>query len=251
MEKLQQLIRVVNDGLTQEEFVQNFKIVVDLIKKLQEQNRVYVQDLNSKYENIVKLGVENTSQKTMELCNSELARISRIVEARLSSITNGKPGKDADVQEVANLASIMALEAVKPMIPSIDEVELDLPKLGRPIRDGLELLPEGQKLSIEAIEGLRDELDKRKDTKLGFTQGGFNYGSLNIHFIDDETPSGVVNGVNQNFVVSLIPSPASSLKVYVGGQRLRLTEDYTFSGQTITFLLAPQTGSIILCDYRV
>jgi len=40
------------------------------------------------------------------------------------------------------------------------------------------------------------------------------------------------------------------LKVYVNGQRMRETEDYTISATTITFLTPPPTGSIILCDYR-
>lgn len=68
-------------------------------------------------------------------------------------------------------------------------------------------------------------------------------------FQDDETPSGTVNGSNTVFTLTSTPL-SGSLKVYVGGVRLRVTEDYTLSGNTITFVSAPETGAIILCDYR-
>jgi hypothetical protein len=74
---------------------------------------------------------------------------------------------------------------------------------------------------------------------------------MDQHFIDDETPTGTVNGVNTDFVLGHAPSPVGSLKVFKGGTRMRLTEDYTFSGQMITFLIAPVVGEIILCDYRI
>lgn len=70
-----------------------------------------------------------------------------------------------------------------------------------------------------------------------------------INFADDETPSGTINGSNKIFTVANIPI-AGSLKVFVNGSRMRITEDYTFSGTTITFITAPPTGSIILVDYR-
>ncbi len=73
---------------------------------------------------------------------------------------------------------------------------------------------------------------------------------MNIHIIDDETPNGTVNGVNTDFTISLTPSPTTSLKVYVNGQRMKLTEDYTLSSKTITFVTAPPTGSILTVDYR-
>ena len=69
-------------------------------------------------------------------------------------------------------------------------------------------------------------------------------------FVDDETPTGLVNGVNTDFELANTPIPTTSLKVYVNGSRMRITEDYTLSGTTITFITAPPTGSIILTDYR-
>ncbi len=79
--------------------------------------------------------------------------------------------------------------------------------------------------------------------------GGRNSTGSSINFKDDETPTGIINGVNTTFTLSQTPL-AGSLKVYRGGARQKVTEDYTLSATTITFILAPQVGEIILCDYR-
>lgn len=108
-------------------------------------------------------------------------------------------------------------------------------------------------LKIEDIEDLEKTLSEMKkgiERRPIFGGGGFNYGALNSHLIDDETPSGTVNGVNTTFTLVNKPNPVSSLKVFVNGQRMRVTEDYTFSGVTITFNTPPPTGSILLVDYR-
>jgi len=69
-------------------------------------------------------------------------------------------------------------------------------------------------------------------------------------FIDDETPTGTVNGVNKTFVLANTPI-SGSVKVLVNGQRMKSGgEDYTISGSTITFNTAPPINSIILTDYR-
>jgi len=60
--------------------------------------------------------------------------------------------------------------------------------------------------------------------------------------------TGDINDINKDFVIANTPI-SGTLKVFVGGARQKETEDYTVSGTTISFVLAPQTGSIILVDY--
>lgn len=72
---------------------------------------------------------------------------------------------------------------------------------------------------------------------------------LKVSPIDDETPSGIVNGTNKDFVIVYIPK-SGTLKVYANGQRLTLTEDYTLNSKIITLTTAPPTGSIIRVDYK-
>ena len=81
-----------------------------------------------------------------------------------------------------------------------------------------------------------------------------SFGGKTLHrggasFVDDETPSGTPNGVLTTFTLAKIPIDGS-LKLFVNGARMRVTEDYTLSSQTITFITAPPTGSILIADYR-
>ena len=87
------------------------------------------------------------------------------------------------------------------------------------------------------------------------TQGGVNKrvpASMLVSttvFVEGETPSGSVNDSNVTFTLANTPT-VGSVKVYQNGIRLKVTTDYTISGATITFITAPTTGDIILCDYR-
>ena len=74
-----------------------------------------------------------------------------------------------------------------------------------------------------------------------------------VGFVDQETPSGTVNGVNATFTTSQTPAPTTSLAVYRNGLLMSSGIDYTLSGATITFLTAsvPQTSDTLLCSYRI
>ena len=74
-----------------------------------------------------------------------------------------------------------------------------------------------------------------------------------VGFVDQETPSGAINGVNAAFTLSQAPSPSTSLAVYRNGLRLTSGVDYTLSGAMITFVtgLVPQTSDTLLCSYRI
>jgi collagen triple helix repeat protein len=75
---------------------------------------------------------------------------------------NGKDGRDGqdgqsasiDASAIALEASVMAQEALSPSIPTIDDIEADLPKLGQPIRDSLELLQNDERLDRKAVRGI-------------------------------------------------------------------------------------------------
>ena len=71
---------------------------------------------------------------------------------------------------------------------------------------------------------------------------------------------GVINGVNTVFTTStkfLHTVGGASIKVYMNGQRLFLTDDYTLSESggpssgydTVTLLVAPRSGDKVFADY--
>lgn len=72
-----------------------------------------------------------------------------------------------------------------------------------------------------------------------------------INFIDNETPNGLINGVNVIFTLSTLPVPGSE-HLYLNGllQDSGMDLDYTIEGTIIVFNIPPPTGSIILCSYR-
>ncbi len=78
-------------------------------------------------------------------------------------------------------------------------------------------------------------------------------GDGTLTFIDSESPSGTVNGVNTQFTLSTAPMPASSVEVFRNGLLQKLGQDYTVNGQTLTFVVgaAPQPGDTLMASYRL
>lgn len=72
------------------------------------------------------------------------------------------------------------------------------------------------------------------------------------NFVDDEAPAGSINGANTAFTLAFTPSPLSSLQLYYNGQLMEpgAGNDYTITGNAITMLFAPSTGSRLTCWYR-
>lgn len=141
------------------------------------------------------------------------------------------------------------IRGVRDAIPGPPGQKGEAGEPGLPGRDGMDGR-DGKDADITPLQAQIDEAIKRIEATPRRVGGGFSYIAMLQHIIDDETPSGLVNGVNTDFVLANTPNPATSLKVYVNGQRMKKTEDFTLSGKTITFLTAPPTGSIILCDYK-
>ncbi len=74
-----------------------------------------------------------------------------------------------------------------------------------------------------------------------------------VGFVDSETPSGAMDGINNFFTLTQAPNPAASLAVYRNGIRLKPGMDYTANNNAITFMAAdiPQIGDVLLCSYRI
>lgn len=89
------------------------------------------------------------------------------------------------------------------------------------------------------------------NTKYGTHEMMHGGGSSSGSFADGETPAGTINSSNKIFTLAHVPSPASSLQLYLNGALQQSAGgDYTLSSLTITFNSAPLTGSILLAWYR-
>ena len=62
--------------------------------------------------------------------------------------------------------------------------------------------------------------------------------------------NGEIDGVNKTFILSVAPDPAISLFVVLNGAPQTINTDYTFSGLTVSFIVAPPEGSVIRALFR-
>ena len=77
--------------------------------------------------------------------------------------------------------------------------------------------------------------------------------SSSAGFVDAETPSGTLNGVNATFTLANTPSPAASLMLYRNGMLQDQNFDYSLAGNSITFQSGaiPKPPDILLAYYRI
>ena len=64
-----------------------------------------------------------------------------------------------------------------------------------------------------------------------------------------ETPAGTINGVNAAFTLSFTPNPAASLLLLLNGVAQDSAVDYSISGATITYTVAPHGGDAHTARY--
>ncbi len=264
--KLQELLKIANDGLTRAEFTDAFKAVIDQVKKIEAELIATIStrlskgdtDFNEMVAQIKEMRrqFETTVAETRKANDSSFAQIkTRAMESIASMMAKMDIAGQMSAMKSEHSAMMQKMETAMPDTEKMmAEMLAKMPeKTPEQIRDSLESIQEEEeKLAISAIAHLEEKL-KDLEKKAGMSRGsvgGFNYGALQLHLVDDETPVGDIDSVNTVFTINNPPSPVSSLKVFLNGQRMRVTTDYTFSGVTITFLTAPPTTSILLVDYR-
>jgi hypothetical protein len=69
-------------------------------------------------------------------------------------------------------------------------------------------------------------------------------------FVDAEVPSGSANGLNTAFTLAHSPNPASSLQLFLNGVKQKAGVDFTLSGSSITYTVAPANGGVLEAYYR-
>ena len=257
LEKLKELLKLADSGLTREEFTNNFKIIIDLIKALKVSNQKELVSLDSKYATVVNAIKHNADsdskyirQELMDYCMGEMKKMYKNHEEMKSYMEDKMYEIHAlcqpDNEMIAKTASDLAITACLDKIPTIDDINENIGSQGDLIAESLK-----DKLTIEMISGLKKELEDLRQTRQRLGGGGFSKIAMDQHFVDDETPAN--SGDNLNFTISQFPNPTSSLKVYRNGQRLKIgaSNDYTFSGRTITLGLALGGTEILTVDYKV
>ena len=235
--RLEELAKAIDaEEITREEFLQAFKNIMEQILKLkdeilknvdykQNEERLKLdrlqQDFRQNAEGIIKDFFDRSQSKTK--IDATLKKVDgKLVEMnkKMTAVKDGAPGLAG---QNADEGRIVGQVLKRIIIPKLDYTEL---------------------------EKLRQEWEVFRTSRVMLGGGGFSKIHMEQKFIDDETPSGTVNGSNATFTLANVPNPPASVKVFVNGARMRVTDDYTLSSKTITFGTAPPSSSIILVDYR-
>lgn len=259
-EKIKLLFKTLADlnpeNFTKSEFIAAFENVVQLVKRIEDQNikdfealRVSIAALSTKVADDAMDNVDNLRKVITDFVNSSMEQMMKehhdkmmAMDEKMDSI---KDGEDADEDAVAE----KVVKMIK--IPTIEELANSIPTLGMQIRDALELLQGSDRLNISAIDGLSDIIEElRKAAKNKSSVGGINYGAMMLHEVDGEVP--VNSGDDINFSISKIPSPATSIKLFRNGFRQKIGVDYTYSNKilTLTTQLDP-ANEYLLVDYKI
>lgn len=240
-EHLNSIQEHLKNRLTKEEFIKAFEQVINLVLKIQKEQGTAIEKLEATYSALMDKMRNDNSMSLSEMkkmmsqhMNEYTSKHTDIISQRMAGV---KDGKDADEIGITNRVIATLQTYFNELFGKLSSTET---------RNKLEGLQGVERLKISAIDGLEEKLEEMRSAKVGTAY----YGAATKHrFIDDETPTGTINGSNKAFTI--LKSPITgSLKVFINGARMRITEDYTFSGKTITFTVAPPTGSILLVDYR-
>ena len=100
------------------------------------------------------------------------------------------------------------------------------------------------------VAGISNSVSNLQTTVSTLVANGANNSAAT--FVGGETPQGAVGG-NSPFQLAQIPNPPSSVMLSNNGVLLAAGQDYSLSGNTITFLAGaqPQPGDTLLASYRV
>lgn len=146
---------------------------------------------------------------------------------------DGRDGRDGkDGQSIVGPPGPAGKDADEVAIQ--DRIEKNLPSLGGAVRDGLELLPEGEKLKIDAIQDLRKELDEVKKRQSQINVGGISQAAAR-DLVKDIDLSSQLDGVTKTFNIQGVWNVISvSLDSFPYGA-LRKNIDFTWTPTSVTF----------------
>lgn len=168
IERLESILKAfMEGGVSPEELIQATETVVELVNKSQEM--------------LLKKIEEGKSGTTAEMQKLQAA-IAAAQDQMRQLLTEVRAAGADDIDQLRNNISA-ELRRIERLIPELPEApapfdpsgleavledhrklieNLSILVVGENVRNALEVLPEGEKLAIEAIEGLREELDKRQ-----------------------------------------------------------------------------------------
>lgn len=221
---LSEMLDKLDNKSTMEDLMQSVRAIVELFAKMKHANESERQEIRDLFETLRK----DSRLGTVADLQKNFAKLESAISKRMAEIKDGAPGKDADVD--------LIIAELKDSLPKVEDFMKHLPEYGTDIRDGLELLNGGDRLSMKAIDGLLEALEELKKLRTGtiINGGGGNASGGRIVKVYDL--SSQLNGILKTFSLPafwrVISVQSSSFP-----NAFRPTTDYTTdaSAMTITF----------------
>ena len=250
VKRLKQLLSLLEpDAMTKGEFLDQWKKVVELVKKIEARNMKAIADLEATYKRLEsKLSGDNNLtlkelradfQKQTQTLREADQRLTKMINDRLALLRDGLDGKDADEEAI--------YQRLLAGLPKEESIAEKIPMLPERVRDALEILQGEERLKLEAIDGLEDKLKELAEIR---SKGGNSVGGL-INTVRYHDLSDQLDGATKTFNV-----PAYRVAVQLGGTQhpmiYRPGTDFTLGNKTITLtdeVSAPIAGQSLLFLY--
>jgi len=173
-------------ALTPEEQAELFIFLLTPKKKLfRKPVEIVAKDGITPVKDVDYIGKETAELFIADLADKSRAELEEIIQAKLATITQPENGKDAVVDDalIARIADMAQSMIELPDFASLITMEPEA------IRNSLELLPDGEKLAQEAIEGLPERLEAIENRPVQVIGGGISKNAV-IKLIEENTTTG-------------------------------------------------------------
>lgn len=269
LQKVNQLLKVVGDGLTRKDFEDAFKHVVGFVMQMREElsalNQHEIGKLKAEIATLKRDALNDTAKDRAELKSAVSAALKdqqrgmNFIHDKTRTLKNGKNGTNGKDGKPGKDGS---------------------PDTPEQVRNKLHALPQGSRLHADFIDGLEAERIGnlpsfiRNNLPIAPTTGSLSHmGDVDMSGIASGqalkwdgmkfvpyTPSGASTAVYAEDLTkegsgtsfTLANTPVSgTVRLYRGGSRITVANgDYTISGAAITLTTALGTGETLTADYN-
>lgn len=255
LEKLKEMLSLLSEGLTREEFVSSFKEVLKVVKDIKDTSskewtdlKEAVKAISDKLNSDVSTGMSDLEHKVSQVFIGE--RLKKLADDLVKSSLEKVESKMAEID--ARMEKVQDGYTPVKGKDYFDGRDGEHGNMLKPVevRDKLETLKGDERLEQSAIKGLEEEIKALRKEIATKASGGSR--RVFQPYVDDFTAS--TNGVLKSFVLSREPLKTNTILVWGTDFPiiLRPTTDFTVSGKTLTLtsaVPAPNTGATLLIQY--
>jgi len=268
--RMNDMMDILESAMTKQEILDAIKDMLDKVNKAKEdlgskidkKTQVALNDLESfksDYKAILDELSQESSSKLSDIRQKALDRVKEHfvksnIKGVIKDLKRDVGGKLIEVNEKLNemygyelpTTESIAEEASKLVVVEDLNLEVELPKQNKAVRNGLELLEGDERLKIEAIRDLRKELDELKESvKVNGSNIGGSVGRL---YTEHQTFDG--DGATVDFTLDYgVDASGKAAWVYLNGQFLVNSTHWSVSGTKLTLTFTPSSDDKIDVTY--